>query len=187
MPTPGAIDLDLLLKLRTVVARCGEMDRLKWWNTKGQLGPLGHMALRRGFPRTHWFVQARSVFAVAEHRCQELFGLPDAVTLWRLTEDIEEQFDARWEHWLDHAADWVPFFERVSKATTGVADLLGELDLIGNAEIEALGRLRRSADGRAVQLPGVLTGADGDSRLLAVAFARGETAALAVPYLRVGE
>ena len=106
MANTVATSLDLLLKLRIVVARCGEMDRLKWWNTKGQLGPLGQTALRRGFPRTHWFVQARSVFAVAEHRCQELFGLPDAVTLWRLTEDIEEQFDARWEHWLDHAADW---------------------------------------------------------------------------------
>jgi hypothetical protein len=181
------MDLDLLLKLRIVVARCGEMDRLKWWNTKGQLGPLGHAALRRGFPRTHWFVQARSVFAVAEHRCQEVFGAPGTVNLWRFSEDIEEQFDARWEHWLDHAANWVPFFERVSKATASVDKLLSELDLIGNAEIEALGRLRRSADGRAVQLPGVFGGTDGDARLLAVAFARGETADLAVPYLRVGE
>jgi hypothetical protein len=38
-----------------------------------------------------------------------------------------------------------------------------------------------------VQLPGVFGGTDGDARLLAVAFARGETADLAVPYLRVGE
>lgn len=187
MPTPGPIDLDLLLKLRVVVARCGEMDRLKWWNTRGQLGPLGQAALRRGFPRTHWFAQARSVFAVAEHRCREVFGAPGTVSLWRLAEDIEEQFDARWEHWLDHAADWAPFFERVSKTTTGVAELLSGLDLVGNAEIEALGRFRRSADGRAVQLPGAFSGADGDARLLAVAFDRGETGALAVPYLRVGQ
>jgi hypothetical protein len=53
------------------VARMGEMDRAQWWNTKGQLGPLGAMALSRGLPRTHYFAQARSVFAVAAHRCDQ--------------------------------------------------------------------------------------------------------------------
>jgi hypothetical protein len=57
MSTPP-IDLDRLLKLRLVVARFGEMDIAKWWNTKGQLGRLGTAALRRGFPRTHRFAQA---------------------------------------------------------------------------------------------------------------------------------
>ncbi|MBI4818833.1 MAG: hypothetical protein HY791_21360 [Deltaproteobacteria bacterium] len=41
------LELDRLLKLRLVVARFGEMDVAKWWNTKGQLG--------RRFPRTHRF------------------------------------------------------------------------------------------------------------------------------------
>jgi hypothetical protein len=67
------LDLDYLLKLRLVVARFGEMDLAKWWNTKGQLGRLGTAALRRGFPRTHRFAQARSDFAVATHRCAEIF------------------------------------------------------------------------------------------------------------------
>src|SRR6266481_4894558 len=64
----SSIDLDRLLKLRLVVARFGEMDVAKWWNTKGQLGRLGSAALRRGFPRTHYFAQARSVFAVVGDR-----------------------------------------------------------------------------------------------------------------------
>ena len=38
---PPSIDLDRLLKLRLVVARFGEMDLAKWWNTRGQLGRLG--------------------------------------------------------------------------------------------------------------------------------------------------
>ncbi len=58
--TQAAIDLDRLLKLRLVVARFGEMDLAKWWNTKGQLGRLGAAALRRGFPRTHHFAQHRA-------------------------------------------------------------------------------------------------------------------------------
>jgi hypothetical protein len=82
--TQTTIDLDRLLKLRLVVARFGEMDLAKWWNTKGQLGRLGAAALRRGFPRTHHFAQARSVFAVAAHRCTEVFDPSGGVTLWRL-------------------------------------------------------------------------------------------------------
>ena len=43
-------DLDRLPMLRIVVAHVGEMDLAQWWNTKGQLGPLGAAALRRGLP-----------------------------------------------------------------------------------------------------------------------------------------
>jgi hypothetical protein len=39
-----ATDLDLLLKLRLVVARYGEMDGARWWNTRGQLGRFGASA-----------------------------------------------------------------------------------------------------------------------------------------------
>ena len=35
-----SLDFDRLLKLRLVVARVGEMDLTKWWNTNGQLGRL---------------------------------------------------------------------------------------------------------------------------------------------------
>ena len=87
--SPTTLELDQLLKLGLVVARFGEMDLAKWWNTKGQLGPLGTAALRRGFPRTHRFAQARSVFAVVAHRCTEIFERPLSVTLWRLPELIE--------------------------------------------------------------------------------------------------
>jgi len=107
------LNLDRLLKLRLIVARFGEMDLARWWNTRGQLGRLGAAAIRRGFPRTHYFAQARSVFAVAAYRCQEIFDPPNSVTLWRLPETIEEEFEARWEHWLDHANEWIPFFQRL--------------------------------------------------------------------------
>jgi hypothetical protein len=110
------INLELLLKLRLVVARFGEMDIAKWWNTRGQLGLLGTAALKRGFPRTHRFAQARSVFSVAAHRCSdEVFDPPHGVTLWRLSESIEEDFDARWEQWLDHASDWQAFFASLER------------------------------------------------------------------------
>jgi len=179
------VDLERLLKLRAVVARIGEMDMAKWWNTRGQLGPLGATALRRGFPRTHHFAQARSAFAVAAHRCAEIFNPPECVTLWHLPDDLEEEFDARWEGWLDRADEWAPFFQKVGdlKGTDLVACLIG-LELVSTSQVEGYGRLRRSADGRAVLLPGTFSGTDDDVALLALGFARGEVGAPAVPYAR---
>jgi hypothetical protein len=89
-----ALNYDRLLKLRLIVARFGEMDIAKWWNTRGQLSRLGATAIRRGLPRTHYFAQARSVFAVAAYRCREVFDPPDSVTLWQLSEIVEEEFDS---------------------------------------------------------------------------------------------
>jgi hypothetical protein len=179
------IDLDRLLKLRLVVARFGEMDLAKWWNTKGQLGRLGVAALRRGFPRTHYFAQARSVFAVAAQRCSEVFEPPESVTLWRLPESVEEEFDVRWEHWLDHATEWTPFFQKLE--TLQGLDLIAALRQFGLAaegDVDGFRNLHRSAEGRAVPLPNTFSETDADVALLALGFGKGEVGSLAVPYAR---
>lgn len=184
-PTNTPIDLDRLLKLRLLVARFGEMDLAQWWNTRGQLGRLGAAALRRGFPRTHRFAQARSVFAVAAHRCAEVFEPPGSVTLWRLPEAVEEEFDARWERWLDNAGDWTPFFEKLESLQGGeLTAILRNSRMVSERDLKGYASLRRSAEGRAVPLPGLFSGADSDVALLALGFARGEPSALAVPYAR---
>lgn len=185
-PTP--LDLDRLLKLRVLVARFGEMDIAKWWNTKGQLGSLGAAALRRGFPRTHHFAQARSVFAVAAHRCAEVFNPPASATLWHLPDDIEEEFDARWEQWLDTSNEWAPFFERVQGITDrDLVAVLRAFEVAHTGDVESYSRLRRSAEGRAVPLAGTFSRTDADVALLALGFARGEPGALAVPYARLAD
>jgi hypothetical protein len=185
---PRSLDLDRLLKLRLVVARFGEMDLAKWWNTKGQLGRLGAAALRRGFPRTHYFAQARSVFAVAAHRCREVFDLPKSVTLWHLSEAIEEEFDARWDHWLDQAASFTPFFEKLASVQgTDLRAVLRAFEIVTDPQVEASSRLRRSAEKRAVLLPGVFAATDDDVAQLALGFACGEPTEPAVPYARMGE
>lgn len=179
------IDFDRLLQLRLVVARFGEMDIAKWWNTTGQLGRWGTGALRRGFPRTHYFAQARSVFAVAAHRCAERFDVPDAVTLWRLPVAVDEDFDARWEHWLDAAADWRPFFEKVEALQGSGFDLVETLrgfGLVSDQDIAAFQKLRTASEGRAVPLPNAFSGSAEDIALLALGFARGTIGALAVPW-----
>jgi hypothetical protein len=179
-----AVDLDRLFKLRVVVGRFGEMDAARWWNTTGQLGKYGATALRRGFPRSHYFAQARSVFAVAAHRCSEVFDPPGCATLWRLPEAIEEEFEARWELWLDDGASWIPFFQGLEELQlVELALALQTLNLIGDRDLELFARLRRTAEGRAVPLPGVFQ-SNADVNLLALGFARSEPAALAVPYIR---
>lgn len=183
--TKAAIDFDRLLKLRLVVARFGEMDLAKWWNTRGQLGQLGTAAVRRGFPRTHYFAQARSVFAVAAHRCREVFDPPKSVTLWQLPEAVEAEFEYHWERWIDQTNEWRSFFQELE--TLKENDLKATLysfNIITPDDSERLSRLRRSAEGRAVPLAAPFTRTDEDVALLALGFARGEPGALAVPYAR---
>jgi hypothetical protein len=179
------LDLERLLRLRLVVARFGEMDVARWWNTKGQLGSMGAIALRRGFPRTHRFAQARSVFAVAAQRCTDLFNPPGCVTLWHLPAAIEEEFDTRWERWLDNAAEWAAFFDNLETLKGGdLASILRGFELVTDRDLEACSRLRRSAEGRAVPLPGLFSATDAHVALLALGFTRGEPGELAVPYMR---
>jgi hypothetical protein len=179
----AALDFDRLLKLRLVVARYGEMDLAKWWNTRGQLGRLGTVATRRGFPRTHNFAQARSVFAVAASRCREVFDPPHSVTLWQLSETVEEEFEGHWERWLDNADAWKPFFAGLETLEGGdLKTILQSMGLITNDEAESFPRLRRSAEGRAVPLPVPFSSTDQDVASLALGFARGEPGSLAVPY-----
>jgi hypothetical protein len=185
--TRATLNFDRLLKLRLIVARFGEMDLAKWWNTRGQLGRLGTAAIRRGFPRTHYFAQARSVCAVAAHRCREIFDPPDSVTLWRLPETIEEEFEAKWEHWLDRASEWDPFFHNLENLQEN--DLKAALyvfDAVTDRELELASRLRRSPSGNAVPLFLPFTGTDEDVALLALGFTRGETGSLVLPYARRG-
>jgi hypothetical protein len=157
------ISFENLLRLRTVVARFGELDVARWWNSNGQLGRLGAVVLRRGFSRTYRFAQARSVFAIAAQKCDEVFNPPGCVTLWKLPEAIEEEFDARWERWLDQASDWNSFFDQVETlGSTDLVEILRTFELVSEADLDAYARLRRSAEGRTVPLPAVFGGTDAD-------------------------
>jgi hypothetical protein len=182
------IDLNRLLKLRLVVARYGEMDRAGWWNTNGMLGRYGASALSRGLPRTHHFAQARVVFNVARSRCQELFDAPGSATLWRLPAAIEDQFDEHWQAWLGDGDVWNAFFDDLAAAEG--TDLLSELrdrDLLSDAHSETIQSLRRSAEGRAVPLPGEHALDDDVITLLAGGFSKGEKGAPAIPYASLAD
>jgi hypothetical protein len=98
---------------------------------------------------------------------------------------IEEEFDAHWERWLEKASEWTPFFEELERLQgSDLTAILRAFDVVSEQDLENFAKLRRSAEGRAVPLPSVYSGADSDFALLALGFARGETRALAVPYMR---
>jgi hypothetical protein len=176
------IDAAQLLKLRLVVARVGEGDLARWWNTRGQLGPLGTSVLRRGFPRTHPFAQARSVFAVAARRCAELYRPPAAVTLWQLPAELEDEFDQAWPSWIERVDELKPFFAEVEGCGSDLAHELQRLRLASDEHLDQLTRLRRMAEQRAVAVPGEFSGSADDLTMLALGFARGEVGNPAVPF-----
>ena len=181
------IDFDRLLKVRLLVARFGEMDRARWWNTRGVLGPLGEMALRRGFAKTHFFARARLVFAVAAQRCRDVFDPPQAMTLWNLPAEIEDQFESRWPGWLERTDPWCSFFSELQVPKS--PDLLGQASHLGLAEdsiLHEVRQLRRSPENRAVPIPGAHRPSDRILTLLGLGFFRGEPGAPAIPYARLG-
>lgn len=110
------------------------------------------------------------------------------MTLWKLPAALEEAFDARWEHWLDSGDGWRPFFQQVEQIQgTDLPVALKAANLIGDVEVGSLAKLRRSAEGRAVPIPGTHQPNDALLTLLALGFARGEVAAPAIPYARLDD
>lgn len=148
-------DLELLLKLRLAVARFGEIDSAGWWNTQGILGRGGKAVLSRGFPGTHFFAQARIAFAVATARCASVFAPTGCLTLWNLPADVEDAFARQWPRSCQSADPWVPFFQDLGLKKLGRSrQHLKQLGVIDDATVAATTTLRRSAEGKAVALPG---------------------------------
>ena len=179
------IDALRLFKLRLAVARYGEMDLAGWWNTKGVLGQIGKAGYGRGFPNTHYFAQARVVFAVAAARCSEVFNPPGCHTLWNLPPECEDGVNSHWQTWCGDSVAWDRVFAEIASIQGG--DLLGQLvrlELVNEEAHRVILKLQLSAQNKAIQLPGSGLVTDHNLMLLAGAFGRGANGQLAVPYLR---
>lgn len=179
----ATLSFEHLFKLRLVVARYGEMDGARWWNTQGVLGRYGAMALNRGFPRTHRFTQAGIAFSVAAHRCREVYDAPAALTLWNLPAETEDRFREKWHDWMEETDAWADFFKGLEAiAGKPLLDCLAERDLISGDRMETAAKLRRADEGRSVPLPVGTALDDAALTLLAAGFSKGEPGKPAVPY-----
>jgi hypothetical protein len=125
------------------------------------------------------------VFEVARARCSEVFDPPGCVTLWSLPPAIEDQFDARWARWLESRVQWKDFFSSIEAPRQDLLEFMKTLTLASDADLDPVSRLRRSAEGRAVPLPGVHAVTNELLLTLAASFSRGEAGKLAVPYARI--
>ena len=184
------IDLNRLLKLRLVVARHGEMDRAGWWNTNGMLGRYGAIALSRGLPRTHRFAQARVVFNVAQ------VSLPGALRCSRLGDPLEA---SRRRSRISSTSTGKPgsvMATRGTRSSTSLADCRGtptslselrDRDLLSDATAETIQALRRSAEGRAVPLPGEHAPRRRSDHAPRRRLLKGEQGAPAIPYARLAD
>ncbi len=182
------IDFKKLLKLRLVVARYGEMDGARWWNTDGVLGRKGNLLLSRGFHNTSHFAQARLVFEVARARSKERFpAVPGCITLWNLPADLEDQFDAHWSDWIDDKEGWDPFFKVLQHLDADLMDELKGRGLINVDQESEVRTMRCGADARSVSIPGVQALNDHTIALLAAGFAHSEVGKPAIPYGRMDD
>ena len=181
-----ALDLNRLFKLRLIVARHGEMDGARWWNTNEVLGHKGSLLMGRGFPKTHHFAQARLVFEVARARSAERFpAVPGCITLWNLPANVEDEFNAQWADWLDEGDSWAEFFDGLQVQDGNLLTALRAHDLLDSDHDAQVSRMRRSAEGRSVPISGVRHLDDDTVTLLAAGFSRGEATKPAIPYARV--
>jgi hypothetical protein len=178
-----------LFKCRVVIARVGEMDQAGagWWNTTGLLGTVGVAAIRRNFPHTHWFAQARAVIAVASSRCSEVFPLPKGcVSLWHLRPEIEAALSEAWPQWLRDETTWRPFFETVAILSgESASEALQRLKLAGPTDVSATEPLKRSHEAKALLVPTREPMDDVAIAHLALGFAHSEPGKLTVPYMRL--
>lgn len=180
--------VEQVTKLRMTVARFGEMDRSKWWNTKGMLGHVGELAISRGFPKTHVFARARAVFAVASARSEEVFNPPDSYTLWRLPVEIEDWIADAWANWLEQPEEWKEFLAAVDgESQKEFLPALKDLGLISDVTADRAANLRRADDFRSVPIK--LNGESPQEtvELLAAAHGCSESGKLAVPFVREEE
>ena len=174
-----------LFKLRTAVARHGEQDVANWWPTQGLLGPQGATLYARSFPRTHQFARARVVTEAAKARVRELYPVKDALTLWTLPTELEEQVELARQEWLRDVGAWDPFFKVLEEHTeTDLLDLVQELGLVRDSVVEAVRGLHPPTNGPALQLPGDGVTAE-TIELLAAAHAPGGKGTPVVPHLGV--
>jgi hypothetical protein len=180
-----------LFKCRVVIARLGEMDKYGagWWNTNGLLTTVGASALRRNFPFTHWFAQARAVIAAATSRSGEVFPLPqNCVSLWKLAPEVEAQLLENWPDWLKDAEAWRPFFESVANVQEIPVDsALQNLHLARPEDVAAVVGLKRSHEGKALLLPTREPVDDAAVTRMALGFGHGDHGHPVIPYMRVSE
>jgi hypothetical protein len=182
------LDFSLLLKLRSVVVRFGEMDGARWWNTKGVLGSDGAFVLGRGFPATHFIAQARIGAAVAQARSREVFMPPKCHTLWDLPAEVEDRYDVFLQDLGRHASEWEPFFTKLQPPPgSDLLQILKACEIPITNQREDIQKLRRSAENRAVLLPASFSTNDRTITLLAAAFCKGEPGQPAIPYIRAEE
>jgi hypothetical protein len=116
-----------------------------------------------------------------------VFDPPGSITLWKLPAEVEDRFEGEWSRWIDDAVQWKAFASDIQAPTS--TDLLAEarrLELADDDIIHEARQLRRSAENRAVPIPGEHRPTDRVLALLALGFFRGEPGTPAIPYARLG-
>jgi hypothetical protein len=112
-----------------------------------------------------------------------VFDPPESATFWRLADEVEEAFDARWEEWLDSAEKWAPAFDAIAAITDfNIVSALKRLSLVDEIEVTRAGALKLAEGGKGVHIPGPFNFGRKSVAVLALGFGKGNAGELVVPY-----
>lgn len=182
--TQAASPLEYLLRARLWVARLGEGDVLKWWQTEAVLGPDGAFVGPRVLPKTHAVGRARLAFAAARYACDERYPHPGATHLFRLDASTEDQFEGFLHATLDDSRYWEEILGRLEALGPDCepGQALAEAGLVDEDLLSAVSSLDLGPDSRSLGLQRAPQ-SESDLALLTAGFARGRTGRLVVPYI----
>jgi len=190
LPDRKADVLDAILTLRLHVAAFGEQDALGWWDSYA-LGDVGEYALGRLFPRTtRWAALELGSEAARRRQHQLLEGIPGALHLFDLGNQVESMLEARiLSYKAGESHGKMPLaVQGRPRSTDDLAVALGHL--VGDdAVAQAKSQTPHSAT--LLQLPS-LSGADVTAlalrraRAFAAAYVHSDRARLVVPYVLPG-
>lgn len=181
-----SIDYGWLLRLRLLIARYGEMDSARWWNTNGVMGKYGAIALSRGFPKTQALVRGRIAMEAAKQRCNDVFQVPGCITLWSLPPEVEDGVEQHVNTCLNDNSGVLTFLQELeSVENVGLGAILQSTGFVSQEYLAKVLSIPLSGDARTIAIPGTHSVNAVTVALLAAGFTRSDIGRLIVPYARL--
>lgn len=180
--------IDLVLRLRLIVARAGEKDSLGWWDSDA-LSPAGAYVLQRIFPRSASWARIGLAIEAATIRHKVMLESEPALSLFTLRAEWEHRVFAYLER-LRRERQAVPIPGAIHSSSE-LAELLRESGGLRPDEFPApepeglfepqvlqVGQIQNQAPPSAQEVLRL-------AKLLAASYTKGDKGRLLVPYIRV--
>lgn len=180
--------IDLILRLRLIVARAGEKDGLGWWDSDA-LSPAGAYVLQRIFPRSASWAGIELAIEAATIRHKGMLGSLPALSLFTLGAEWDHRVSGYMQHLL-RERQVVPIPGTI-QSSSELAELLRESGGVTSddfpppeaatlfePQVLEVGQTQNQGPLSAEEVLRLV-------KLLTASYTRGDKGRLLVPYIRV--